>query len=44
MKVEEVEIKALLIELILEGRIQGKIDQANGYFERLHSQKEILND
>jgi len=26
LKVEETEIKALLIELILEGRVQGKID------------------
>lgn len=44
LKVEESEIKALLIELILEGRVQGKIDQAKGFFEKSHSSKDTFTE
>lgn len=41
IKCDEVEIKTLLIELILEGKVNGKIDQESGFFEIVQTEREI---
>lgn len=44
LKISEQEVKTLLVELILEEKISGKIDQQEGYFERVSTEKDQLNE
>ena len=44
LKVDESEINSLLVELILNQTISGKIDQLTGFFEKTQSEKDILTE